>query len=73
MTIKSEISKSIIKLRKELDMSQTEFARALNTTKTTISHWECGVHSPDVETLVKISQIFNVPICKLFGEYNNCK
>jgi len=73
MTVKSEISKSITKLRKELDLSQTEFAKMIDTTKTTISHWEHETHTPDAETLVKISQTFNVPICKLFGEYNNCK
>ncbi len=43
-------------------MSQEELAEILNVTRQTISNWENAKSYPDIETLVKISEKFNVSL-----------
>lgn len=54
-------------LREDRMLYQKELAKELNVTTGTISNYENDVHSPDLETLVKIADYFNVSTDYLLG------
>ena len=59
------IGKKIIEIRKKNNLSQEELAKMFFVTRQTISSWECGKSYPDIETIIKISDKFNVSLDKL--------
>ena len=54
--------KRLKELRLEKKLSQKEFAARLNITQQTYSDYETGRTNPDIETLVRISDILNVSL-----------
>lgn len=46
--------------RKKLGLSQEALAEKLNVSKQTVSKWESGISMPDIENLVKLSNLFNI-------------
>lgn len=52
-----EIGENIKKLRKAKRMTQKEVANQLNVTPQTISKWERNISYPDLDMLVKLSQL----------------
>lgn len=62
------IAENLIKLRKENNLTQNEFAEKLNYSDNTVSRWERGEMTPSVETLEQISKIFNIELEKLLKE-----
>ena len=50
----------IAKKRKDLGMTQNEFAEKLNVTRQTISRWEAGSVLPDIDKISDIASILNV-------------
>ena len=59
------IAENIKHFREEKKISQSELAEKLNVTRQAISNWECGKTEPDIETLHKISDIFEITIEEL--------
>lgn len=57
----------IKKFRIAAKMKQTELAKFLNVGATTISNWETGYSAPDIESLKKMSELFNCSIDELLG------
>ncbi len=57
-----KIGKFILNIRKENNLSQSQFAEKLNVTSQAVSKWENGRGIPDIEILKKISDEFNVDI-----------
>lgn len=55
-------------LRNLNNKTQQQLADYLNVGKSTISNYETGYSSPDIETLKKLSEIFNVSTDYLLGE-----
>ena len=49
-------------LRKRAGMKQTELCRELNIVQGTLSGWENGKFEPDISSLIKMSEFFNVSI-----------
>lgn len=47
-------------------MTQFDLAEKLNYSNKTISRWESGDIIPDVQTLNKLSELFEVPLSKMF-------
>lgn len=66
--LKNIIGKNIQYLRKEEKMTQQDLAIKLNYTAKAISKWERGESIPEIETLIKISNIFNVTLDFLVKE-----
>ena len=60
-----EVGKRIARIRKENKLSQEKFAEKYYVTQQTVSHWENGRSYPDLATLVKISDDFNVSLDEL--------
>lgn len=57
-------------LRKLKNMTQEELSIKLNITYQAISKWERNISSPDFETVVKLSEIFNVSLDYFNGKNN---
>jgi transcriptional regulator with XRE-family HTH domain len=55
-------------LRKDSGLQQEELAALLNTTQRRISYWETGQIEPDLMSLWKLSDIFDVSIDYLVGK-----
>ena len=62
------LSENIKNLRKEKGMSQEELAAKLNVVRQTVSKWEQNISVPDSEMLIKIAEVFEVPVSRLLGE-----
>lgn len=59
--------KAIAKLRRERGIGQKELADYLTLSVGTISNYENGVHSPDLETLCRIADFFETTTDYLLG------
>lgn len=55
-------------LREERRLSQDGLALKLNVSQSTISAYEVGDRTPDLETLIAIAQFFNVSLDYLAGQ-----
>ena len=54
------LGEKIAKARRDAGLTQLEFADRLFVTRQTVSRWESGAASPDVETVVRIAEILGV-------------
>ena len=57
--------------RKKKQLTITDLANKLNIGKSTISSWENGKHSPDIEMINTIADILNVSVDTLLGRNKN--
>lgn len=60
--------KKIHELRKANHLSQEELANRLNVSRHDISKWESGNVMPDINNLLRLSEIFNVSIDYILKE-----
>jgi len=67
--INEHVSKNITLLRKENKWTQQDLADKLNYSDKTISKWERGESTPDIEMLCKVAEIFNVDLDYLVTEH----
>ena len=63
-----QIGNKINQLRKLSGMTQEQLAEKLNVSRQTISKWESGGSFPDIESVVKVSKIFQVSLDDLLQE-----
>lgn len=54
------LSEKIFTLRKGSDLTQEQLAEALNISRQSISKWESGQATPELEKIVAMSQVFGV-------------
>lgn len=66
--INNIIANNIKELRKTKKLTQSELAEKLNYSNKAVSRWESGEIIPDVVTLNKISEVFEIPLSSLFEE-----
>lgn len=59
---KITVGKFIAEQRKQLSLTQKQFAEKLGVTDKAVSRWETGKGYPDIETIEEIAKIFNVTI-----------
>ena len=62
------LGQTIINIRKERNMTQEEFAQIFHVTRQTVSNWEKEKNYPDIETLVSISEQFNISLDAMLKE-----
>jgi len=55
----------LAKLRKEHNLTQEDLAKKLNISAQAISKWENDLTAPDIDTLIKLSDIFNISLDEL--------
>lgn len=58
----------LLSLRKELGLTQGEFAEKIGYSRTAISAWEIGRNEPSNEDMIKIANFFNVSLDYLLGK-----
>ena len=63
-----EFKDRLVKLRKELNLTQEEFAQKIGYTRTAISAWEIGRNEPSNADTIKIADFFNVSTDYLLGK-----
>ena len=63
-----KLGQMIVKIRKEKDISQEEFARMFNVTRQTVSNWEREKSYPDLLTIIAISDMSGYTIDSLLKE-----
>ena len=56
------------KLRKRANLSQNELANLLSVNQYNISFWEIGRSEPNIEQIIKLSEILNIPTDYLLGK-----
>lgn len=60
-----EFNNKLYNLRKQKGLSQEELANRLNVSRQTISKWEVGDSTPDMENLIAISSLFEISLDEL--------
>lgn len=60
-----DFNNRLYQLRKQKGLSQEELANRLNVSRQTVSKWEVGDSTPDMEKLIAISDLFDVSLDKL--------
>ncbi len=62
------LSNKIIELRSKNKLTQEELAEKLNFSRQTVSNWETGKCYPDIETLIIMSNKFNISLDELLKD-----
>lgn len=62
------LNEKIIYYRKKNMLTQEELAYQLNVSRQTITKWEAGIIYPNVEYLIKLSNLFSVSVDALVKE-----
>lgn len=63
-----KFNEKLIELRKREGLSQEELGYKLNVTRQTVSKWELGQTTPEMDKLVAMSKIFNISVDELINE-----
>ncbi len=64
------LAKTLAKLRKEANLTQSELGEKLSITAQAISKWENGTSEPDIATLKKLADIYDVSISYIIDPEN---
>lgn len=67
MTIGAELMTKLKELRKEHKLSMKELGKILGLSESTISLYEAGKREPDIKTLIKMADYFDVSVDILLG------
>ena len=62
------LSEKIVTLRNQKNMSQGELAEKLNVSRQSVSKWETGASTPDLDKLIAMSELFQVTLDELVKE-----
>lgn len=58
----NDIGRNIKKFRKERNMTQEELAEKMNVTRQAVSNWETAKTEPDIDTLTRLAEVFEVSV-----------
>ena len=63
-----KFNEKLIELRKKAGLSQEELGFKLNVTRQTVSKWELGLTTPEMDKLSEMGKIFNVSVDELIND-----
>lgn len=63
-----KLGKNILDIRKKNNLSQEQFAKQFHVTRQTVSNWENEKSYPDLQTLIEISDKYDISIDKMMKE-----
>lgn len=66
--IQMVFSEQLICLRKQKGMSQEQLGEKVGVTRQTVSKWELGETTPDMDKLIELSKLFGISIDELVGK-----
>lgn len=64
---KENFNDRVKELRKELGLTQTQFAAKIGSTQRQVSFWESGQIEPNIFWLIKLADFFDVSVDYLIG------
>ncbi len=67
----SKLATNIKYFREKQDMTQLQLANKMNVSRPVITKWENEVAEPDLNALLKMSEIFSVSLDQLTGNHMN--
>lgn len=65
------IADKIKLLRERANLTQSELAKKLNVTRSSVNAWEMGISSPSVMSIIELSNIFKVSTDYILGVSKN--
>ena len=65
------LSEKIKNLRRKYRLSQEELAERLQVSRQSVSKWECGSSTPEIEKIVQLSNLFQVTTYYLLSDAND--
>lgn len=68
-----KFNEKLIMLRKQHNLSQEQVAEKLKVARQTISKWELGETTPEMDKLIMISELYNITLDELMKEQNEGK
>lgn len=71
--IKETLVENLIQLRKDSKLTQLELAEKVGYSDKAVSRWEHGEVMPDIDTLEKLAEVYQIPFTSLFTEKLNAK
>lgn len=60
-----KFAQQLKRYRRQKKLSQSQLANRVHVTRQAVSKWEAGESSPDVRSLVKLANVFNVSLDEL--------
>lgn len=63
-----KFNEKLIELRKKEGLSQEELGYKLDVTRQTVSKWELGQTTPEMDKLIEISKMFNISVDELIND-----
>lgn len=63
-----KIGQKIKALREERNWSQSDLAAALEESRQSVARWEKGDSLPELDRLIHLSMLFEIPLTELAGE-----
>lgn len=63
-----KFNEKLIELRKKAGFPQEELGYKLNVTRQTVSKWELGQTTPEMDKLLDMSKLFNITVDELINE-----
>ena len=63
-------NEKLVNLRKKHNLSQEQVAEKLKVARQTISKWELGETTPEMDKLIMISELYNITLDELMKEEN---
>ena len=67
------LGNNMFKARKKCGMTQEEVSEKLGVSRQTISKWELGETTPEMDKLIMISELYNITLDELMKEENEGK
>ena len=61
------LGKKILELRKKKGFSQEELGDVIQVTRQTISNWEAGLSTPDMDSIVALAKEFQISTDELLS------
>lgn len=66
-------SERLMQLRKQRGWSQEQLGEQLHVTRQTISKWETGATTPELNKLIELSELFDLSIDELVGRTSSAQ
>ena len=66
--MKNNFAKNLCTLRRQKKWRQIDLAARLNTTQRKVSYWEKGKFEPDIDTILALSELFDVSLEELLTD-----
>ena len=68
-----KFNEKLVNLRKKHNLSQEQVAEKLKVARQTISKWELGETTPEMDKLIIMSELYNITLDELMKEENEGK